>query len=54
MVRQDKNKEFLRIKKVYGTCKVKKKKKKDTIKLCEPGNTNIKIELQSSHFQRKV
>ena len=31
-----------------------KKKKKDTVKLCEPGNTNIKIKLQSSHFQRKV
>ena len=32
----------------------KLKKKKDTVKLCEPGNTNIKIELQCSHFQRKA
>ena len=52
MVRQDRNKEFLRIKKANpGNFK---KKKKDTVKLSEPGNTNIKTESQSSHFQRKA
>ena len=53
MVRQDRNKEFLRIKKA-NPGKFKKKKKKDTVKLSEPGNTNIKTESQSSHFQRKA